>query len=242
MKILISSPCAHGAATVTYLQSIIPVIAHLQNDGHEVSVKTLGTESLINRGRNTDATYALLNGFDRILFIDSDMEFNINQVRMLIGSKRQIIGGTYPLKNYPITLNFNPLPQHLDLFCEDRQQDNYIAWVRKYADESGEAEVRHVPTGFLMIDTKVLAALTFKVPWYRNFNPDVRTTTTYYEFFPTHVVNNELLSEDWGFCELARANGHSIYLQTRAVTGHVGNWIFRLGQHEIVGGQPPLLP
>lgn len=241
MKILIATPCSYGLATTAYVQSLLGVIAHLGNDRHEVVVKMQGTESLINRARNSDATYALTQGFDKILFIDADMVFDYADVLRLIKSDKKIIGGTYPLKNFPITLNFNPLPQHRDLFGKDRQQDNYIAWVEKYADERGEAEVEHVPTGFLLIDCSVLAELTYKVPWYQNFNPDVKTTTTYYEFFPTSVVDNQLFSEDFGFCNTARAHGHKIYLQTRSVTGHSGGWVFRLGQHEIVSGQKPLI-
>lgn len=241
MKLLIASPAAYGLMTTGYVQSLLPVIAHLNHDGHEVAVKIQGTESLINRARNTDATYALLNGFDKILFIDADMVFTYAQVKMLLESKRSIIGGTYPIKNFPITLNFNPLEDQCDLFGKDRQQDNYAQWSHKYADENGEAEVRHVPTGFLLIDTKVLADLTYKVDWYQNFNPDVKTTTTYYDFFPTTVVNHELLSEDWGFCETARKHGHKIYLQIKAVTGHIGTMHYALGQREVITGQAPLI-
>jgi len=242
VKILISTPCAGGKAEAGYIDSLLATVAHLGNEGHVVAIKMQRTESLINRGRNTDATYALLNGFDCIFFVDSDMVFDYVDFKRVLNSKRSIVGGTYPLKNFPITLNFNPLPQHSDLYGRDRRQNNYLAWVEKYADENGEAEVRHVPTGFLKVDTKVLADLTYKVPWYQNFNPDVKTTTTYYEFFPTHVVDHELLSEDWGFCEIARANGFPIYLQTRSVTGHVGSWTFRLGQHELIEAQKPLIP
>ena len=247
MRVLISTPCCYGLATVDYVLSLIPAIAHMANDGHEVVVKMQKAESLINRGRNTDATYALLNGFDKILFIDADMIFNYEQIKLLLNSKRGIIGGAYPLKNFPITINFNPIDEHRDLFGQDRQAENFIAWSKKYADENGEAEVLHVPTGFLMVDTKVLADLTYKVKYYQNFNPDIKTHSTYYEFFPTHVVEREgglpeLLSEDWGFMELARKHGHKAYFQTKAITGHSGGWVFRMGQYEIINGQEPICP
>lgn len=220
--------------TYQYVQSLVAALAHLGNAGYAVTLKVLGTESLINRGRNTDATYALLNGYDKILFIDADMVFEYHHIESLLKSDKSIIGGTYPVKNFPITLNFNPLPEQCDLFGTDRQKDNFFAWREKYANESGEAEVRHVPTGFLLVDTKVLADLTYKVPWYQNYNPDVKTTTTYYEFFPTSVVDNQLLSEDWGFCEVARKNGHKVYLQTRVVTGHVGTMVYSIDQNFVI--------
>lgn len=242
MKLLISTPCAHGVATVQYVQSLISAIARLSADGIETHVKMQGTESLINRGRNTDATYALVNGFDKILFIDSDMVFTYENIKRLLASHKEVIGGTYPLKNFPLTLNFNPLEDQRDLFGQNRQQDNYIEWCKKYADpETGEAEVMHVPTGFLLVDCKVLAALTYKVPWYQNFNPDVKTVTNYYDFFPTTVVNHTLESEDWGFCRVVRENGFKVFLQTRAINGHVGSYTYGFGHH-IIQGQPPLIP
>ena len=241
MKLLIATPCAGGLATTGWIESVIVAVCQLRDLGHEVVVKMQSKESLINRARNTDATYALLNGFDRCLFIDSDIVFTYEQIKLLLDSKRDIVGGTYPLKNFPITVNFNPLPEQTDLFGSHRQAENYAAWVRKYADEKGEAEVLHVPTGFLLVDTKVFAALTYKVPWYTNFNPDTRTHTQYYEFFPTGVIDNQLESEDWGFCRIAREHGYPVFLQTKIVCGHIGSWQFRLGQYEIIDGQPPLL-
>lgn len=241
MRVLISTPCAYGLATVGYVQSLVPAIVALGRDGFDIHLKMQGSESLINRARNTDATYALKNGFDKILFIDADMIFTYENVRRLLDSDKLIVGGTYPLKTFPLTLNFNPLPEHGDLFGTDRQQDNYLAWVEKYADDRGEAEVMHLPTGFLLVDTKVLAKLTYTVPWYQNFNPDIKTTDVYYDFFPTTVVENQLLSEDWGFSRLVRESGTKIYLQTRAVNAHVGSFTYGLGQH-ILTGQPPLIP
>lgn len=245
MRLLIASPCAYGLATTQFVQCLVSSICKLQADGIEVDLKMQGAESLINRGRNTDATFALKNGYNKVLFIDADMVFKYENLKLLIHSDKKIIGGTYPLKNFPITLNFNPLEEHCDLFSKDRQQDNYIAWVNKYADEAGEAEVRHVPTGFLCVDTSVLADLTFKVPWYSNFSPDTKTFEVDYDFFPTKVVeysenHHELLSEDWGFCEQARNHGHKVYLQTKAVNAHVGTYTYGLGHH-IIRGQEPLI-
>lgn len=238
MRLLISSPCAYGLATVHFVQCLVPCIVQLGLDGHDVHLKMQGSESLINRGRNTDATYALKEGFDKILFIDADMIFTYENVNKLLNSDKKIVGGTYPVKQFPITLNFNPLDEQ----AKDcgKYQDGYIAWANKYADKNGEVEVRHVPTGFLLIDTSVLADLTFKVPWYRDYHPATKEIDTNYEFFPTCVVDNELLSEDWGFCETARKNGHKIYLQTEAINAHVGTYTYGLGSH-IIQGQPPLI-
>lgn len=240
MRLLISTPCAGGLATTGWIESILVATAHLRDAGHEVVVKMQGKESLINRARNTDATFALVEGFDKCFFIDSDIVFSWEQMRSVLLSEEKIVGGTYPLKNFPITLNFNPLPEQRDLFGDNRRLENYAAWVHKYADpKTGEAEVAHLPTGFLCVSTEVFAKLTYSVPWYRSYMADSKAITTSYEFFPTSVVDESLESEDWGFCRLARESGFRIVLQTRSVTKHIGSWTFALGQHEVISGQEP---
>lgn len=241
MRLLISTPAALGLVTVPYIQSLIPALAWLRDEGHSVDLHMLGSESLINRARNTAATYAVTKGYDKILFIDADMVFSVEGLKRLIESDKEIIGGSYPLKAYPITINFNPLEEHRDLYGESRKTEDYQAWVKKYADERGEAEVLHVPTGFLLVDCKVLAALTYKVPWYQNYSPDTGEREVFYDFFPTRVRDNQLCSEDWGFMETARENGFKVYLQTKVINGHIGNHHFALGNREIIFGQPPVI-
>lgn len=242
MKILIGSPAFGGMVTASYLKSYLAMIGHLQADGHHVDLHMEESESLIPRGRNTCATYALQNGYDKLLFIDTDMVFTIENVRRLLKSDKMVVGGSYPLKAHPIVVNFNPLDEHRDLFGDKRQQDNYFEWVKKYADENGEAEVMHIPTGFMLIDIRVLAKLTYRVRWYRTFHPEFGIKNQFYEFFPSGVTsNNEYESEDWAFCRLAREEGFKIYLQTQAINGHVGTMRYGMGQHIIIG-QPPLIP
>lgn len=242
MKILIGSPAYGGMVTSSYLKSLMAVMPLLQSMGHEVNLHMEECESLISRGRNTVATFALTQGYDKLLFIDTDLLFTPDDIIRLVKSDKMIIGGSYPLKAHPIVVNFNPLDEHRDLFGENRQMDNYMQWVHKYADPaSGEAEVMHVPTGMMMIDTKVLAKLTYHVKWYQTFHPEFQIKHQYYDFFPVRVTDNhEFESEDWAFCSIAREQGFKIYLQTRSIAAHVGTMRYGLGQH-IVQGQPPLI-
>lgn len=242
MKILIGTPAYGGQVTVQYLQSLIPTLTHLGNDGIQVGIHMLESESLISRGRNTCAMAAINGGYDKLLFIDADIIFTYEKVKMLLDSKHKIVGGTYPLKDYPICLNFNPLDDQCDLFGENRQQDDYIAWVNKYADKNGEAEVKHIPTGFMLIDMEVFAKLSHIVPWYQSFIPQTKKLEHSFEFFPSgaRADIHEYESEDWAFCRIAKENGYKIYLQTKAVCGHTGVMHYKLGQH-VIRGQEPLI-
>lgn len=245
MKLLICTPCYGGLVTTQYLLRMIDTYEALRSDDRvkQIAIYTLETESLIPRGRNKCARFALMNDYDKLLFIDADMVWTPEDVKLLLDSKKPIIGGTYPLKTFPITLNFNALAEKgAELWNNTRLIDDYMAFKAKFADAKGEVEVRHIPTGFMLIDTKVFKKLIQDgtAPRYQTFQPDNNTVEVFYDFFPIGVVEGEYESEDWAFCSLASKAGFPIHLQTKVVTGHIGVHHYQLGQHVLVG-QKPLL-
>lgn len=239
MKLLIATPAYGGMITTGYFLSFLETYDYLNQAKIENNVLTLANESLIPRGRNYCADYALRNGFTHLLFIDADLVWTWEKARMLVESGRDIVGGTYPVKVFPLTLNLNVLPEHKDIFGKDRQQDNYLE-LCKQADERGELEVKHIPTGFMMINCKVFATLAEKklVKPYATYAPDKKQHYAMWDFFPSGVNGEQYLSEDWYFCHLAREAGYKIYLQTRAVCGHIGTHTYGLGQHVVLGQEP----
>lgn len=245
VRLLIATPAYGGLVTTPYLLSLLDTYTYLIKNKlvDEVQVHTLSNESLISRGRNKCARYALLNGYDKMLFIDADMAWRAEDVELLLRSDKPIIGGTYPMKCFPVTLNFNPLPEGNDTFGTRRQQDNYFEFIKKHASLNGEVEVKHIPTGFMLIDTKVFLSLASggKVAEYETFQPDNNTVEKFFDFFPVRVKDGKYESEDWAFCSIAREAGFPVYLQTKIVTAHVGTHIYALGQHHAIG-QKPIIP
>lgn len=196
----------------------------------EVQLHLIPNDSLIGRARNKCAKFFLDGGFDKLLFVDADLAWKEEWIELLLRSKRPIIGGTYPLKSHPITLNFNPmLGEASDVFGRERGVEAYRSFVRQFVDSIGEVEVRHVPTGFLMIDRSVFLSLIEKksIPPYESFQPDTGKIEVLWDFFPTRVIASRYESEDWAFCSIAREAGFPVYLQTKAVCAHLGNYLYR---------------
>lgn len=241
MKLLIATPAYGGLVTTDYCGSLLNTFGYLSQHGIAPTLYTLEKESLIPRGRNTCAKFAIDGGFDKMLFIDADLGWRPEWVKLLLDSGKDLIGGTYPIKTYPITLNFNPIPPCPE-FREHRQMDNYFEFVRKYANERGEVEVSQIPTGFMLIDMKVLAKLSHTVGTYTSFHPETGKMSQSYDFFPSGLMNGKYESEDWAFCNLAKEAGFSVWLQTQAVCSHTGSISYQLGQHEIITGQAPVIP
>lgn len=243
-RVLIATPCFGSMLYLSYFHSILNTIDVLREADVFYEIFTLGKESLISRARNSCAEYALSNNFDCLFFIDADLRWSPADFMKVLNSSRTIVGGTYPLKTFPLMINFNPLDEQRESFGKRRGQDEYFAFVKKYADTNGEAEVVHVPTGFLKIDCSVLRDLQEKkeINKYPVWHAETGETRFYTDFFPNGVAGDGLYkSEDWAFCEIARHFGHKVYLQTQAVCAHSGLHEYGLGSH-IVVGQKPLIP
>lgn len=236
MKILISTPCFGGQLTDGFTGSLLTALAHFRNEfpDDEIHVDFQGKESLIHRGRNRAAMKFYEGDYDKLFTIDADIVFTYEDFRRILTSDKDVVGGVYPLKTFPIVMNFNALPEKGTEFFSSHRGFDYDAFEKfkgKYADPvTGLAEVRHIPTGFMCVTRDVFAKLSHTVEIYRNFQSDSGELKSFFHFYPSQVKNHSLLSEDWFFVEMAREAGFPIFLDTRVILGHIGSHVYRLGQ------------
>jgi len=226
MKLLIATPAFGGLISTGYGKSAIQTKELMLKNDIGVSFYFIDNESLIQRGRNQCATFALKNKYDRIIFIDADISWEPEDIALLLKSNKMVVGGTYPTKCIPPYINFNPLMNDIDTYFPtqfDRSMESFKKYREVCADANGEVEVMHVPTGFLQINVFVLEKLSKVVEQYRSG----LSNETRYDFFPVRVKNGILESEDWGFCSLCREHGIPVYLQTKIVLAHTGTYEFR---------------
>lgn len=236
MRILVSTPAHGGQLYEYYVGSLVSIIGQIANDipDFELEIHIQGKESLIHRARNRAARHFIDGGYDKLFTIDADVVFTYEDFRRIVTSSKPVVGGVYPLKTFPIVMNFNPLEgKGTELFSSHRGFD-YDAWSKfcsTYADpETGLAEVRHVATGFMCVTREVFATLSHKVEHYWDFQSDTGHTKAFHHFYPSQVRNASLLSEDWYFTELCRENGYPVFLDTKVTLGHAGTHVYRLGQ------------
>lgn len=228
MKLLIATPAYGGQVSTDYVGSLLNTLRYCHEERHEVGVYFVKNESLICRARNNCASYMLREEYDKMLFIDADESWSPDDIDLLLKSERTLIGGTYSKKTLPCDLNFTPLPEHDAEFFPDgaRSAERYVRYTKK-ADANGEIEVRHLPTGFLLIDRKVLEDLRPGVPSYLAKDSQHAEETRHYDFFPAGVIGGGYESEDFFFCSQAAAAGHKPYLQTRVIVDHWGQVNYR---------------
>jgi hypothetical protein len=142
-----------------------------------------------------------------LLFIDSDIEFNPNDIIRLYLANKDIIGIAYAFKklyNDKTIGVYNILEN--STVSEDSNNDKEIN------------EALEIGTGIMLIKKSVLLKMIESNPddYILLDNPeDVGKPINekkYYRFFDTQINNNRYLSEDYMFCQKWRNLNGKIYL------------------------------
>lgn len=226
-SVLIATPAYGGLLHSKYVMGLVGSCRELAARGIPHGLFILPNESLVSRARNRCAAYALQHGFGSLMFIDADLGWGIDDFMAIIGSQREVIGGTYPIKQVADPrLVYNPLHDiALPQGVRSRTWEE-LAFLREHhADPaSGELQVKHVPTGFLKIGRKVLKKLRDVVPAYQQEALE-GGWETHHDFFPVRPNDGIYESEDWAFCSLVRQHlDCGVWLNTRVVLSHTGSY------------------
>jgi hypothetical protein len=207
----------------------------------------LFNESLITRARNYCVDEFLRSDATHLMFIDSDIGFNPHDVIGMLAlqsddSPYDVLCGPYPKKN----ISWEKIKLAVDKGVADEDAsklDEYVGdFVFNPVIEPGASKVIHLGepaeimeagTGFMMIRRELFTR-------YKEAYPDIM-------YRPDHVRSAEFdgsreigmyfqaaidekskryLSEDYWFCQKARAFGAKIWLCPWMRLQHVGSYIF----------------
>jgi hypothetical protein len=244
MRVLIGTP-VKGSPEMAYVNGLVATLMSKMPElaGVEfVPCASIGT--YVNFARNRIADEAVEQKCDKVLFIDSDMEFAPSHVARILSHDLDIVGGVYSKR-------VAGEPQWL--FHADRDEQ---------PNTNGLLKVNDVATGFMAIKTRVFPHLfnCFPERRYQHGNEPVKC-----EYFPIGLVHKgtwatpaealvtnikraaytgtlhdvrevlaaainpqpaELCGEDVAFCRLARAAKLTVYADTHLVLRHVGTIAF----------------
>ena len=79
-KFFIATPCYGGQLNEPYFRSVIKMMTFF--NGHQIPLAfgTIANESLVTRARNVLLAYFLNSDYTHLLFIDADIEFQVEDV------------------------------------------------------------------------------------------------------------------------------------------------------------------
>lgn len=212
-ELFIATPCYGGQCFAPYMQSVLKTVGLFHENRLKLKVSVEPGDSLVQRARNTMARAFMGANSSHLLFIDSDIEFNPQDIIEMLKSDKDVICGVYPKKAYPIGWPVNYLPD---------TQNNIPC------DGQGNVEISEGPTGFMLIKRRVFDALAERHPeaHYRAIQNDGTTVETVAFFDCGKSPDGRYLSEDFFFCQRWREAGGSVWAATTVNLRHHGHHAF----------------
>lgn len=224
-----------GSCFGEYTNSVLKLQELCLRKNWGFSTNYIYNESLITRGRNELVYNFLETNESHLMFVDSDIVFDANDVVKMIEHDKDVVCGIYPKK----AIDWNKVVYAIknDLV---KAQDLGMAGCH-YAFNAGDidekelteklqgtdlVEVKHAATGFMLIKREVFIKLFDKVETYKIRYSTERERTVRC-FFDTMISEDkQYLSEDWFFCDLWKKHGGKIYINPRIILKHIGMHTF----------------
>lgn len=245
-SLFVATPMYGGQCTGAFCRSMQDLTALCMKYGIQMRCYYLFNESLITRARNYAADEFMRSGMTHLMFIDSDIGFDPNDVIALLAlqseeSPYDIIGGPYPKK----CIAWEKIKQAVDKGYADQDPNALDQFVGDYVfspvfkegvteirlDEP--AEVLEIGTGFMMIRRETLEKFGTAYPQ-QFYKPD-HARTEHFDgsreicaFFDAVIDpdSKRYLSEDYMFCQWTRKIGLKTYLCPWMKLSHTGTYTF----------------
>ena len=172
IKLMVAIPCYQGMCHSLCMKQILKLQLLLKENNISLEMFTLETESLISRARNVCAGAFLKSDCTHLMFIDSDIVFDPNDVLKLINHNKGIIVGLYPMK----TINFDKLketiPNSPNLAQSLRASGKRVGNIKEKVENTSLALMYEAPTGFMLIKRGLLELIVEKAP-HISYNNDI---------------------------------------------------------------------
>jgi hypothetical protein len=250
-KIFVGTPMYGGQCHGMYTKASCDLATTATKYGMDVKFFYLFNESLITRARNYLVDEFLRSPYTHLMFIDSDINFNPQDVlalATLVGEDKPIIGAPYPKK----CIAWEKVRNAVDAGLADEDPNVLEKYTGDFVFNPTEGttqikvteptEVLEVGTGFVMIAREVFEKFREEYPQF-SYKPDHNRSEHFdgkryiHAFFDT-VIDNEAyagkgasgsdryLSEDYMFCQFARKLGFTTWLCPWMEVNHVGTYVF----------------
>lgn len=183
-------------------------LAELEVRGYQV--RRLHGFSAIDQARNEMAAAALADGFDELLWIDSDIGFAVESVEMLRAHQLPVVCGIYARKGQRV------------LACHVRPGTERVV----FGVGGGLLEIQYAATGFLLCRREVYEKVGADLPVCN----EIHGAPIVPYFLPMVIPDGQggqwYIGEDFAFCERARRCGFSIMADTRIRLQHIGRYSY----------------
>lgn len=170
-----------------YMRSVVDLVRSMERGGWPYRM-SFGSDSAVHRCRYFLTEEFLRSDCERLMFIDSDIEFEPEDVVKLWDLDADVAVGAYALKAEGAG-------------CAVHTGGKVVS-----LDELGNkpVEVDYAGTGFMMIKRSTFEAIRSTLPVIRTVNGEMP------RWWSFDVVDGVELPEDYGFCKRVRESGMSV--------------------------------
>ena len=247
-KIFVATPMYGGQCHGMYTKSSCDLATAATQYGMDIRFFYLFNESLITRARNYLVDEFLRSPYTHLMFIDSDIHFNPQDVLTLAALDKDIVGAPYPKKCIAWEKVRNAVDAGLSDENPEKLEEYTGDFVFNPANGTTEikitepVEVLEIGTGFMMITRKVFDDFREAFPQFA-YRPDHNRSEHFtgdrliHAYFDTVIDSKEYLgdisdnserylSEDYFFCQFVRKLGYQIFLCPWMKLGHMGSYVF----------------
>jgi len=178
--------------------------------GVDVQICNISGCSVVSRVRNLIAGDFLNSDCTDLMFIDSDINFEAEDVFRLMAwnsdPKKGIVAGI-PVARKKGQVYFSTL---------DTDEDNSI-----FMDKMGLVRAKRVATAFMMIRREVFTKLKDAHPeWV--YHDEKKEGDEMIAFFDFALKDGQYIGEDYLFCDRAREQGFEVWIDPTIKLGHMG--------------------
>lgn len=248
-KFFIATPCYGGQLMEPYFRSTVKLMTFFNQHQIPLAFGTIANESLVTRARNVLLAYFLNSDYTHLLFIDADIEFQVEDVLKLYAADKDVVVGAYPKKGVAwqrIKDNVNKEEELTDKQIAAFGSDYAINF--KFVDkekmsvavENGLIKLHDAGTGFMMIKREAVLKVLKAYPEIK-YNNDVTIngvdlSDKFYALFDTMIdpVDRRYLSEDYTFCRRWQDIGGDIWLDPSISLNHYGHFCFQGNPQAII--------
>lgn len=243
-KLFLATPMYGGVCAGMFTRSVADLSALCTHYGIPLQIYFLFNESLITRARNYCVDEFMRSDCTHLMFIDSDIGFNPQDVIALLAlagdeEPYDIIAGPYPKK----CISWEKVKMAVDKGFADKDANELEKFVGDYVFNPkgnqqsipiGEpVEVLEAGTGFMMIRKATFKKFAEVFPQY-SYRPDhIRTehfdgTREIHQYFQAEIdpASKRYLSEDYWFCQKVQEAGLRTWFCPWMQLQHVGTYIF----------------
>ena len=245
-KIFVATPMYGGQCHGMYTKSTADLAKLTSHYGIDIKFFYLFNESLITRARNYCVDEFLRSDYTHLMFIDSDIGFDPNDVLTMAAlmdpeeeNPKEIMCGPYPKK----TIAWEKIKQAVDKGFADENPNNLEKFVGDFVfnPAHGTTQIRidepcsvlEGGTGFMMVTRSAFDKFTKAYPDYSYLPDHIRTkhfdgTREIMMYFQALIdeKSKRYLSEDYMFCQWMREIGVETWMCPWMKLLHTGSYTF----------------